>query len=72
MKIEVEVREDVVCKESDTSCLWIRARVLVNGRRERGLEQAVFKDDLRSYFDIIWEEIGEKIKRAYVKESKDD
>lgn len=73
MKIEVEIKKFVFSeKYGDSDNLITSIRVFVDGRRERGLEQVVRKEDFRSHFEIIWDEIGRKLKAAYkIKEPKD-
>ena len=48
----------------------IRVRVKVDGEEEYGLQHVMSTDEMRSDFDILWEYIGDKIKRAH-KERKE-
>jgi len=72
MRIEVEVKKFQFNENYDEDLVMVRTRVFVDGRRERGLEQVLRKDAFRSCFDIIWEDMGRRLKLAYaIKEPTD-
>jgi predicted phosphatase len=73
MKIEVEIKDYKIFENHDPDLVWVRTVVYIDGHRNRALERVIHIDDLRSHFDIIWEDMGERIKREYkkLKESTD-
>jgi hypothetical protein len=72
MKITVEVKKFLWNINDDANLLTVQTRVLVDGRRDRSIEQVLLKEDFKSHFDVIWDDIGRRIKLAYkIKDEKD-
>jgi hypothetical protein len=49
----------------------VQIRVLVDGEEELGLSHVLSVDEMRSNFDILWEYLGDKIKRAHADRKKE-
>ena len=43
----------------------VQIRVKVDGEEDLSLAHVITVDEMRSNFDILWEYLGDKIKRAY-------
>ncbi len=72
MKIEVEVKKFVFNSHDDLDLVNVRTRVRIDGRRERGLEEVMIRDSFRSNFDVVWDEMGRKLKKAFKIKDSDD
>lgn len=66
MKITIEIRNHTFYVYKDDHVLAVRVEVLVDGEPNHTLERIVCIDEFRSHFDIIWEEMGTKIKKTFL------
>lgn len=72
MRLVIEVTNDVFNANrlesgshfSDNTVIGVVTRVTLDDKRQYGLERRMREDELRSHFDIIWEEMGIQIKAA--------
>ncbi len=62
---------DAVPENHSQMLVGVTTRVILNDEREYGIERKMLEDEFRSNFDIIWEEMGRKVKET-IKAGQDD
>ena len=71
MRITVETEREAYRVGDLQGPMALRVSVKVDGEEELSLSQALCEAELRSHFDILWEDMGMRIKKAFADAEKE-